>query len=61
MIKGAMRMFEAPVENNKFLFFLDCIKVSLRNNESPLLTWRNWQTRTSQKRMGNSMEVRVLS
>jgi hypothetical protein len=25
------------------------------------LTWRNWQTRTAQDRMGQPMEVRVLS
>jgi len=26
-----------------------------------LLTWRNWQTRTAQDRMGQPVEVRVLS
>jgi hypothetical protein len=25
------------------------------------LTWRNWQTRTAQDRMGQPVEVRVLS
>jgi hypothetical protein len=25
------------------------------------LTWRNWQTRTAQDRMGKPVEVRVLS
>ncbi len=25
------------------------------------LTWRNWQTRTAQDRMGRPVEVRVLS
>ncbi len=26
-----------------------------------LLTWRNWQTRTPQERMGKPLEVRILS
>ena len=29
--------------------------------EKPKLTWRNWQTRTAQDRMGQPVEVRVLS
>ena len=28
---------------------------------STALTWRNWQTRTAQDRMGQPVEVRVLS
>jgi hypothetical protein len=26
-----------------------------------LLTWRNWQTRAPQERMGRPLEVRILS
>jgi hypothetical protein len=31
------------------------------NFPSLSLTWRNWQTRTAQDRMGQPVEVRVLS
>src|SRR6266446_4269768 len=41
--------------------FLTNQRSNIIHQTSPLLAWRNWQTRTAQDRMGQPVEVRVLS
>jgi hypothetical protein len=63
MTKVASRLASYRGRGNGFRGYLSFVMEpeGFYDLNSKALTWRNWQTRTAQDRMGKPVEVRVLS